>query len=128
MHPTLRSFTPHEGLLCLYWVSPLLPDSFHILRSVIPSTLCLSSLVHSSPRPLTPLLPRCRFSLDALQATQIAERLGLAGTGLAEVEANMRLGGDLQGPGGPLDRPQALPLGRNTRTTPPLSTPVSSSK
>lgn len=68
-----------------------------------------------------------RFSLDALQATQIAERLGLAGTGLSEVEANMRLGGDLQGPGGPLDRPQALPLGRNTRTTPPLSTPVSSS-
>ncbi|XP_050737899.1 uncharacterized protein LOC127009157 [Eriocheir sinensis] len=60
-----------------------------------------------------------RFSLDALQATQIAERLGLAGSGVAQLEADLRLGGDLQGPGGPEDRPKALPLGRNTRTTAP---------
>lgn len=59
-----------------------------------------------------------RFSLDALQATQIAERLGLAGTGAAELEQQLTLGGDLQGPGGPDDRPQALPLGRTIRTTP----------
>ncbi|XP_071524738.1 uncharacterized protein [Panulirus ornatus] len=59
-----------------------------------------------------------RFSLDALQATQIAERLGLAGTGAAELEQELTLGGDLQGPGGPNDRPQALPLGRIVRTTP----------
>ncbi|XP_042214780.1 uncharacterized protein LOC121861214 [Homarus americanus] len=59
-----------------------------------------------------------RFSLDALQATQIAERLGLAGAGVAELEHELMLGGDLQGPGGPSDRPQALPLGRNVRTLP----------
>lgn len=58
-----------------------------------------------------------RFSLDALQATQMAERLGLAGTGMAELEQELLLGGDLQGPGGPSDRPRALPLDRNIRTT-----------
>ncbi|XP_045605931.2 uncharacterized protein [Procambarus clarkii] len=62
-----------------------------------------------------------RFSLDALQATQIAERLGLAGAGVAELEQELMLGGDLQGPGGPNDRPLALPLDRNIRTTPQRS-------
>ncbi|XP_042878415.1 uncharacterized protein LOC122257271 isoform X2 [Penaeus japonicus] len=56
--------------------------------------------------------------LDALQATQIAERLGIAGSGVAALEQHLLLGGDLEGPGGVDDRPQALPLDRNPRTTP----------
>ncbi|KAG7177586.1 putative Serine proteinase stubble-like 9 [Homarus americanus] len=68
--------------------------------------------------PFTTAVAMTEFSLDALQATQIAERLGLAGAGVAELEHELMLGGDLQGPGGPSDRPQALPLGRNVRTLP----------
>lgn len=67
----------------------------------------------------------CSFSLDALQATQIAERLGLAGSGVAELEEELALGGDLEGPLGPHDRPYALPLGRNPRTTSPARSPNS---
>ncbi|XP_063585561.1 uncharacterized protein LOC134762977 [Penaeus indicus] len=59
-----------------------------------------------------------RFSLDALQATQIAERLGISGSGVAALEQHLMLGGNLEGPGGPVDRPHALPLDRNPRTTP----------
>ncbi|KAK4316296.1 hypothetical protein Pmani_012532 [Petrolisthes manimaculis] len=66
-----------------------------------------------------------RFSLDALQATQIAERLGLAGSGVAELEEELALGGNLEGPAGPHDRPYALPLGRNPRTTSPARSPGS---
>ncbi|ROT73483.1 Serine proteinase stubble [Penaeus vannamei] len=59
-----------------------------------------------------------RFSLDALQATQIAERLGISGSGVAALEQHLMLGGNLEGPGGAGDRPHALPLDRNPRTTP----------
>lgn len=60
-----------------------------------------------------------RFSLDALQATQIAERLGIAGSGVTELERELAYANyDIHGPGGRADRPYALPLGRNTRTTP----------
>ena len=106
----------------------ILPEPFHISCSVNTSTLTVRLNLHLPLSASHSTVPRLRFSLDALQATQIAERLGLTGAGLAEVEANMRLGGDLQGPGGPLDRPQALPLGRNTRTTGAINTPMSSGK
>lgn len=77
---------------------------------------------------LSACVPPHRFSLDALQATQIAERLGLAGSGVAQLEAELRLGGDLQGPGGPDDRPIALPLDRNIRTTAPYKGPQSTGR
>lgn len=60
-----------------------------------------------------------RFSFDALQATQIAERLGIAGSGITELERELAYDGyDFEGPDVYVDRPHALPLQRNARKTP----------
>ncbi|KAK7062986.1 hypothetical protein SK128_026694 [Halocaridina rubra] len=61
-----------------------------------------------------------RFSLDALQATQIAERLGIAGSAMSEIEKEFVFKSDtIKGPNRHSDRPYALPLQRrNSRTKP----------
>ncbi|XP_068216461.1 uncharacterized protein [Palaemon carinicauda] len=60
-----------------------------------------------------------RFSFDALQATQIAERLGIAGSGITELEREFAYDGhNFEEPDGYGNRPHALPLQRNVRKTP----------